>query len=167
MLYHLGPNPTADMIVVNISTKDQKILLIRRSKFSGTEPSKLALPGGFVETTAPAGTRWAPGIETYLQAAKRELMEETGLDLSSLPDEDFRLLGIYNQADRDPRNSNISWTESHVYTIQIPSDKIGEIAGNDDAEDAFWCSQDELLRIPKEDFAFDHYMILKENGFLF
>jgi len=55
-------------------------------------PYGWAIPGGFVDYG-----------ETVEEAAKRELLEETGIKA-----EEISLLGIYSDPDRDPRFHTIS-----------------------------------------------------------
>ena len=83
---HKNPKPTIDVIV----TDGDRIILVKRGK----EPFKgqWAFPGGFVE--------YGERVE---EAAKRELLEETGVvaDIQSI-------LGVYSKPDRDPRTHIIS-----------------------------------------------------------
>jgi 8-oxo-dGTP diphosphatase len=67
---------------------DQTIVLVRRS-----DTKQWSLPGGLID--------WGEDIPT---AAKRELFEETGLELLSIQ----RLVGVYSSFDRDPRIHSIS-----------------------------------------------------------
>ncbi|MEM9540007.1 MAG: NUDIX hydrolase [Cyanobacteria bacterium P01_E01_bin.42] len=67
---------------------DDRIVLVRR-RDTGT----WGLPGGIVD--------WGEDLPS---AAKRELKEETGLDLAQFG----RLVGIYSAPDRDPRIHSIS-----------------------------------------------------------
>jgi 8-oxo-dGTP diphosphatase len=67
---------------------DGTIVLIRRR-----DTGKWALPGGMID--------WG---EDILNTAKRELKEETGLNLVSLG----RLVGVYSSFNRDPRIHSIS-----------------------------------------------------------
>lgn len=155
-LRYLGPNPTADTIVTRIIEGEKQVLLIKRSKWSSAEPSKWSIPGGFVDTLSKRGEEWKEGFETTLNAAKREVYEETGLDLSDIPDSEFKLIGIYDDLERDPRNTKDSWVKSHSFTVEIPG-KMGDIIkGMDDAEEAKWFTRNELKNMNKEDFAFDH-----------
>ncbi len=66
---------------------DGRIVLIRRS-----DTGEWSLPGGIVD--------WGEDISTTV---KRELAEETGLDLIKIR----RLVGVYSAPDRDPRIHSI------------------------------------------------------------
>jgi ADP-ribose pyrophosphatase YjhB (NUDIX family) len=165
MLYHLGPNPTVDLIVTRTVEGEPQILLIERSIHSSAMPGKLAFPGGFVDTDAAKGEAWRPGMETYLQAVKRELFEETGLDISHKPDEMIRFIGVYDDPGRDPRNTNESWVEGHIFTIAVDSEEGNEIIGMDDAQHAGWYFVHELKTFREDRFAFDHYQIMSEHIF--
>ena len=95
VLWNAGPNYAADTVVTRYEPENRivEVLLIQR-KDSG----KWALPGGFVN----------PG-ESEDQAAARELLEETGIDLSALSGNI-----IYKGVVDDPRNSADSWIETMV-----------------------------------------------------
>jgi len=67
---------------------DGRIVLVRRR-----DTGQWGLPGGVVD--------WGEDIPT---AARRELQEETGLDLIEIR----RLVGVYSAADRDPRLHSIA-----------------------------------------------------------
>jgi 8-oxo-dGTP diphosphatase len=163
MLYHLGPNPTVDVIVTKRVQNELFILLIRRSRLSSAEPGKWALPGGFIDTKAPKGEVWQPGLESELEAAKRELKEETGLDLAHLEVAEFRFLGIYDAPERDPRNTNTSWIASHVFTVAVNEFEGKDVKGMDDADAAKWFSISEIKAMDKGTFAFDHFAIIQEH----
>ncbi len=94
-----------------------------------------ALPGGFVEEG-----------EQVVEAAPRELAEETGLQVGEL-----RLLGVYDTPGRDPRG----WTVSVVYLARVQSEAT--VVGADDASDARWFAADGLPEL-----AFDHALILAD-----
>jgi 8-oxo-dGTP pyrophosphatase MutT (NUDIX family) len=96
-------------------------------------------------------------METEIAAAKRELKEETGLDLSHYDDKNFQFLGVYDSLERDPRNTHTHWIESHVFTIQIDEKEGGFVEGLDDAEDARWFSIQTLQEMKKDQFAFEIY----------
>lgn len=166
MLYHLGPNPTVDLIVTKKVHDEQHVLLIRRSWSSSAMPGKLAFPGGFVDTKEQRGAVWKPGHETFLEAARRELYEETGLDISHKNDEEIKFIGIFDDPGRDPRNTNDAWVEGHVFTLEIHPEEGEDVVGMDDAENAAWYAVSELQSFGRSEFAFDHWEILHANGFL-
>jgi 8-oxo-dGTP diphosphatase len=107
------------------------VLLIQR----GIEPfkGKWALPGGFVNMD-----------ELLETACKRELQEETGLELEKMTQ--FRTFDAIN---RDPRHRTISV----VFSAKLSEKK--EARGGDDAENAGWFPVNEL-----PEMAFDHRGIL-------
>jgi len=106
------------MNVVNaIVVKDSKILLIKRSQ--GLHAEKWAFPGGNIE----------PG-ETILEALKRELKEETNLNLKKL----IRKIAEYNYK-RD--NENILGSS---WLVEAP----GSLKINSESKEANWFSLEEL-----------------------
>ncbi len=127
------PAVTADCLVFAHTDEGMKLLLIQRKN----EPckGKWAFPGGFMDID-----------ETTIDAARRELKEETGLVVGEL-----HRVGIFDAVDRDPRERIITVA---YYTIL---DKPVEVSGLDDAAQAKWFS---LTKLP--DLAFDHKEILQE-----
>ncbi|PSO52492.1 MAG: NUDIX hydrolase [Cyanobacteria bacterium QH_8_48_120] len=84
---------------------DGRIVLIR-----GRETGQWSLPGGIVN--------WGEDLPT---AARRELAEETGLELLKIR----RLVGVYSTPERDPRVHSISVAiEADVEGIMQAQDKI-------------------------------------------
>ena len=127
------PAVTADCLVFAHTDEGMKLLLIQRKN----EPckGKWAFPGGFMDID-----------ETTMDAARRELKEETGLVAGEL-----HRVGIFDAVDRDPRERIITVA---YYTIL---DKPAEVSGLDDAVQAKWFSLTEL-----PDLAFGHKEILQE-----
>lgn len=127
------PAVTADCLVFARTDEGMKLLLIQRKN----EPckGKWAFPGGFMDID-----------ETTIDAARRELKEETGLVVSEL-----HRVGFFDAVDRDPRERIITVA---YYTIL---DKPAEVSGLDDAAQAKWFPLTEL-----PDLAFDHKEILQE-----
>lgn len=127
------PSVTVDLVVVS---KDMapRVLLIRRKKppFEG----KWALPGGFIEID-----------ETLEASARRELTEETGVNVGKLVQ-----LATFGDPGRDPRGRTISV----VYLARVNAKQIQPRAG-DDAAETGWFS---LHRPPP--LAFDHRQILAQ-----
>ncbi len=126
------PSVAVDVLIFSVSGKKLKIILVKR----GVEPFKSiwALPGGFV------------GINESLEnAAKRELMQETGV-------QDVYLEQLYTFGDpnRDPRERVITV----VYFALIPSERI-KLHATTDVTDAAWFPIDQLPKL-----AFDHKKII-------
>ncbi|MGB3534904.1 MAG: NUDIX hydrolase [Microcoleaceae cyanobacterium] len=82
-----------------------EIVLVRRQ-----DNGKWALPGGMVD--------WGETIPTTI---RRELAEETGLELINIR----RLIGVYSEPDRDPRLHSICvLVEADVEGILQPQDTL-------------------------------------------
>lgn len=131
------PPYTADTVLVaDNGNGGLSVLLIKR----GGEPFKgaWALPGGFVNEG-----------ESSVEAARRELAEETGVNV---PDADsLALIGIYDTPGRDPRG----WTISAAYAGQVS--RIVDAKGGDDAAEARWFPLNDLPKL-----AFDHGRIIAD-----
>jgi 8-oxo-dGTP diphosphatase len=114
-----------------ILIENGKILLIKR----GREPFKgeWALPGGRIEED-----------ETAEQCLKREMKEETGLDV-----EPIKLTGLYSDPKRDPRGIIAA-----TYLVKRIS---GEPKAGDDAAELKWF---ELENLPE--LATDHKKMIEE-----
>lgn len=127
------PALTVDALVYTMEDNVTYVLLVKR----GIEPfkGKYALPGGFVNMD-----------ELLEDACKRELMEETGLEVSQM--QQFKTFDAVN---RDPRHRTISV----VFSAHVPERSV--VAGNDDAAHAGWFPVDDLPEL-----GFDHKDILKE-----
>jgi ADP-ribose pyrophosphatase YjhB (NUDIX family) len=132
-----NPIPTTDIIIQYNDGKKQGIVLITRKN----PPYGLALPGGFAE--------YGISLEDN---AKKEAIEETGLDIDILyPNEPT----VYSSPDRDPRGHMIS----HTYIAEGK----GKLRAGDDAKTAVLYSIQELEdMLDKDKFAFDHEDIIKD-----
>lgn len=108
------------------------ILLIRR-KYDPFQKA-WAIPGGFVLAE-----------ESLETAARRELQEETGLELEYLEQ-----LYTFGEPDRDPRHRVVS-----VAYFGLIRHKLSGLKADTDAEKAAWF---EIKKLPK--LAFDHQEIL-------
>jgi len=113
--------------------KSGEIVLVRRK-----DTGEWGLPGGIID--------WGEDVST---AAKRELWEETGLELIAVR----RLVGVYSARDRDPRIHSIS--------ILVEADVQGNLAVQDNLEisEAKAFNRETL---PFGDLAHDHERQLKD-----
>jgi 8-oxo-dGTP diphosphatase len=103
-----------------------RLLLVRRGRPPGE--GLWSLPGGRVE----------PG-ETDAEALRRELREETGLDVIAGP-----LAGTVER----PGPEGVTY-EIHDYLATSASD--GRLVAGDDAAEASWCHASDLERLPLTD----------------
>ena len=125
------PAVTADCVIFGFDGVSIKVLLIQR----GIEPykGKWAFPGGFMNMN-----------ETAEECAKRELMEETGLN-----DVQVQQFYTFTDVNRDPRERVV--TIAHYALV-----RMSDVQGGDDASAAKWFSYDEIPAL-----AFDHDHILR------
>ncbi len=127
------PALTVDTVLLKKTGTDDFVLLIKRlhPPFEGC----WAIPGGFVEMD-----------ELLLDAASRELFEETGLQGLEL-----KQFHTFDAIDRDPRHRTISV----VFTARMHHEQA--LKAGDDAAEAAWFPVNQL-----PDLAFDHADILKK-----
>ncbi|TVZ28479.1 8-oxo-dGTP diphosphatase [Gillisia sp. Hel_I_86] len=124
---------TVDTVIFKDFRSSAKILLIQRK--NAPFKNKWALPGGFLEET-----------ESLIEGAKRELFEETGLEL-----DDLKQLKTYGNLNRDPRGRTISIAFIGELRKEV------QIKAGDDAKEADWFRVDELPKL-----AFDHAQIIED-----
>src|ERR1700675_1043821 len=125
------PRPKCPPIAADIIAEiGDKVVLVERKNF----PPGWAIPGGFVDFG-----------ETVEQAAIREALEETSLDV-----ELRALLGVYSRPDRDPRGQTI--------TVVYIGRGRGTPKAQDDAKEIGLFAPDE----PPSPLAFDHAEILQD-----
>ena len=130
---------TVDVVALTVRNGELNVLLITRllEPFRG----KLALPGGFVLSG-----------EDLLEAAGRELAEETGVE--HLPGH-LEQLGSYGPKGRDPRGDVL--TVAHL--LLAPDFPV--LSAGSDAEQAAWYPVRDVLE-GKLELAFDHARILDD-----
>jgi ADP-ribose pyrophosphatase YjhB (NUDIX family) len=122
-----GPRLAADCIILIGS----KVLLIHRRN----EPVGWALPGGFVEYG-----------ECVEDAVRREMKEETGLELAEL-----RQFRVYSDPGRDLRG--------HTVSVVFVARGIGQPKAGDDADRYRLIDPND---VPESDLVFDHAQILAD-----
>ena len=123
---------TVDIILLRKSAAGGELLLIQRKN----EPfrDQWALPGGFVDQN-----------EDLADAARRELLEETGIQVMHLEQ-----LKAFGKPGRDPRGHMISV----AFLVTVTDENLVAKAA-DDAADAKWFSVNDLPKL-----AFDHAEII-------
>ncbi len=132
---------TVDVVLLTIRQGSLSVLLVQR----GIEPflGSWALPGGFVE----AG-------ESVADAARRELVEETGV---ATFDGHIEQLQTYADPGRDPRGRVASVAHlGFVPDLPVP------VAGSDAAAVRWW-PVDEALDADRLTLAFDHRQIVADG----
>jgi 8-oxo-dGTP diphosphatase len=129
---------TVDIVILTMAEGVLRVLLVRR----GQEPfaGMWAIPGGFKRPE-----------ETLDEAARRELSEETGVDVPSLLTQ-FR---AYGDPGRDPRTNVVT-----VGYLAVLRD-VGAIVAGTDAADAALVPASDLLE-ERIELAFDHLQIVRD-----
>lgn len=129
---------TVDIVILTMSEGTLHVLLVRRGEapFEGM----WAIPGGFKRPP-----------ETLDEAAKRELVEETGVDAASL----LTQFGAYGDPGRDPRMNVVT-----IAYLAVLRD-VGAIVAGSDAAAAGLVPVSDVLN-EKIDLAFDHVRIVRD-----
>jgi 8-oxo-dGTP diphosphatase len=129
---------TVDVVILTMAEGVLRALLVRR----GQEPFEgmWAIPGGFKRPD-----------ETLDEAARRELSEETGVDVPSL----LTQFGAYGDPGRDPRMNVVT-----VAYLAVLRD-VGAIVAGTDAADAALAPVSDILE-ERIELAFDHLEILRD-----
>ena len=127
------PMVTVDVLIFRYRKPDIEILLIQR-KYPPFK-DRWAIPGGFIEMD-----------ETLVNAARRELYEETSLqDIPLLP------LAYADQPERDPRGRTISFVFGGILSPPFQKPEARDDAGALD-----WVNAEQL-----PDLAFDHRYLIR------
>jgi 8-oxo-dGTP diphosphatase len=125
---------TTDAVVFCVINEKLMVLLAKR----GSEPYKgmWGFPGGFLEEK-----------EDLVEGMKRELKEETGLELQNA-----RQLKAYGTPGRDPRGRTIS-----IAFVALIQEENSEVKAGSDADEVQWHNVHDLPEL-----AFDHAQILQD-----
>ena len=126
------PMVTVDVVVLAMPEDRVEVLLIRRK--NAPYEGRWAVPGGFIELH-----------EELEQGARRELLEETGIEVGALS-----AFGTFAAVGRDPRGRTIS-----VAFLALCANRPDVCAG-DDAAAARWFALDSSPSL-----AFDHNAMLE------
>jgi 8-oxo-dGTP diphosphatase len=124
--------------VLLLDKGQNKILLVKRSSTSFLEPNKFDIPGGFMSRS-----------ETTKETATREVKEETGYEI--------KITGLFclnDNPDRpkeDRQNVEFIYIAEAVNEVTIPDSEVSYIK---------WFPLESLPSA--EDFAFDHYQVIKK-----
>lgn len=124
-----------DAIVFGYSKNEGVSILLIQRKYPPFQ-NAWAIPGGFVLAD-----------ESLEEAVRRELREETGIEVNYLEQ-----LYTFGDPNRDPRKRVVSV----AYFALVKSAKFQQLKASTDAENAQWFNFKEL-----PDLAFDHKAILK------
>lgn len=129
---------TVDVVIVTMVDDELRVLLVRRGQAPFT--GMWAIPGGFK----------LPG-ETLDEAARRELAEETGVDVPRL----LTQFGAYGDPGRDPRMNVVT-----VAYLAVLRD-LGKLVAGTDAADAALVPVADVVDGSIE-LAFDHTTIVRD-----
>ncbi len=129
---------TVDVVILTMSEGELHVLLVCR----GEDPYEgmWAVPGGFKRPT-----------ETLDEAAKRELAEETAVEVPRL----LTQFGAYGDPERDPRMNVV--TVAYLAVLR----EVGAVVGGSDAAAAALIPVSAVLN-GKIDLAFDHLQIIRD-----
>jgi 8-oxo-dGTP diphosphatase len=129
---------TVDVVILTMAEGVLHVLLVQR----GEDPFQgmWAIPGGFKRPE-----------ETLDEAARRELSEETGVDVPSL----LTQFGAYGDPGRDPRMNVVT-----VAYLAVLRD-VGTIVAGTDAAEAMLVPVSDMLE-ERIELAFDHLEILRD-----
>lgn len=135
-------------LVMVASTHDRRILLTKRSDSMEDEPGKWCIPCGYLD--------WDETIE---EAADREILEETGVNLNSVPSEqkimDKLLIGINSTPNSNRQNVSMR------YLTILDVEELPQTTLNPEVSEIIWINPNQIKNL-KEEFAFNHLEVLNE-----
>jgi bifunctional NMN adenylyltransferase/nudix hydrolase len=127
----------------------EHILLIKRAAFPGK--GLFAMAGGFLDSSEP-----------IRRCAIRELIEETGIELSyGELDKSIKGYQVFDDPDREPRGRMIS----HTYLFDLQTQELPKLKAADDASEAMWFPLKDLDKIRSQMGGDDYKIIMKMVGY--
>ena len=130
---------TTDAVVI----RSGHVLVVRRAAQPGR--GKLAMPGGFLKVG-----------DTLLASCIREVVEETGLQISDLAAYQ-RSQAVFDYPERSLRGRTVS----HAFQFDLGIGQLPVLRPGSDAAEAFWLPLSEALSTP-ELFFEDHHAIMEQ-----
>ncbi|MGB0128082.1 MAG: bifunctional nicotinamide-nucleotide adenylyltransferase/Nudix hydroxylase [Rhodocyclaceae bacterium] len=142
-MWKSAPYPPVFVTVDAVVRAAGSVLLVKRANHPGR--NLWALPGGFLDQR-----------ESLLQAAMRELREETALGIAepSLAAA-LKAVAVFDHPHRSLRGRTIT----HAHFFDLGDARLPEVVGGDDASHAEWIPVD-ALRAMEDQFFEDHFNIL-------
>jgi bifunctional NMN adenylyltransferase/nudix hydrolase len=138
-----SPFPVIHMTVDCIVIKSGHVLLVERGRNYGI--GLLAMPGGFVNPK-----------ETLVDAALRELKEETGIKINT---PELKRAIVDRQVFDDPNRSARGRVLSTTFLIDLGAGALPKVAGGDDARAAHWYPLSDVYTM-EDQFFEDHFHVV-------
>lgn len=143
------PSVTVDLIGLRFNTTSNHLQVLMVQRIANPERGKWALPGGFIKPN-----------ETTYDAVKREVKEETNIDIDK---DRVQLLPLVSTPNRDPR----MWVMTNPNIILFsPDDQLSLQAGDDAQAVKFfdvtnnYFGQPVIEGLTTDEIAFDHYKLI-------
>lgn len=143
------PSVTVDLIGLRFNTTSNHLQVLMVQRIANPERGKWALPGGFIKPN-----------ETTYDAVKREVKEETNIDIDK---DRVQLLPLVSTPNRDPR----MWVMTNPNIILFsPDDQLSLQAGDDAQAVKFfdvtnnYFGQPVIEGLSTDEIAFDHYKLI-------
>lgn len=143
------PSVTVDLIGLRFNTTSNHLQVLMVQRIANPERGKWALPGGFIKPN-----------ETTYDAVKREVKEETNIDIDK---DRVQLLPLVSTPNRDPR----MWVMTNPNIILFsPDDQLSLQAGDNAQAVKFfdvtnnYFGQPVIEGLTTDEIAFDHYKLI-------
>lgn len=138
-----GSVPLVEVTVCVVLHRAGRWLLTVRGAQVAHAPGTIGLVGGHVEVERPA-TGLEPALlepDVLENNARREVLEETGVDLAGVP---LRYLG--SESFRSDAGAAVL---AVTFVADVPADALAVLAAPDEASEVGWWSLDELAADPR------------------